>query len=64
MNPPYRQIRAACDESGVDSAEAASGALPQATGSRRIAWAAVPEEVATGIERLLGSRVVAAGGYV
>jgi hypothetical protein len=59
MNPPYRQIRAACDESGVDSAEAASGALPQATGSRRIAWAAVPEGVTTGIERLLG-----AGGYV
>ncbi|MEU8144025.1 aminoglycoside phosphotransferase family protein [Nonomuraea sp. NPDC048901] len=43
------------------------GVLPRATGGRRIAWAAVPEEVAAGIERLLGDGVVGAvsqpGGF-
>jgi hypothetical protein len=54
-------------ESGVSSQEAGSGALPQATGGRRITWAAVPEKVAAGIERLLGGKVVGAasqpGGF-
>lgn len=43
------------------------GALPPATGGRRIAWSAVPWQVAAGIERLLGSRVTGAvsqpGGF-
>ncbi|MFC9425679.1 phosphotransferase family protein [Streptomyces sp. NPDC056987] len=36
--------------------------LPQQTGTRRIAWNAVPQDVAAGIERLLGAEVVAAAG--
>ncbi|MEV5896520.1 aminoglycoside phosphotransferase family protein [Nonomuraea fuscirosea] len=42
-------------------------ALPHVTGGRRIGWAAVPGEVAAGIERLLGGRVTGAvsqpGGF-
>ncbi|WP_433509946.1 phosphotransferase family protein [Nonomuraea sp. CA-143628] len=51
----------------MSSQEHGSSAVPRATGGRRIAWAAVPEEVAAGIERLLGDRVVGAvsqpGGF-
>ncbi|GAA2023808.1 hypothetical protein GCM10009839_21860 [Catenulispora yoronensis] len=36
--------------------------LPHHTGSRRISWDAVPQDVAAGIERLIGAKVVAAAG--
>ncbi|MEV4018121.1 aminoglycoside phosphotransferase family protein [Nonomuraea angiospora] len=36
--------------------------MPPATGGRRIAWAEVPAEVRTAIEKLLGSKVVGAAG--
>ncbi|MFC4117948.1 phosphotransferase family protein [Nonomuraea zeae] len=53
--------------SGAGEHEAGRGVLPQATSGSRIAWAAVPEEVVAGIERLLGGRVVDAvsqpGGF-
>jgi hypothetical protein len=43
------------------------GAMPPATGARRIPWAEVPAEVRASIERLLGGKVVGAvsqpGGF-
>ncbi|MDX3529017.1 aminoglycoside phosphotransferase family protein [Streptomyces sp. ID05-39B] len=46
---------------------AAGLGMPEATGSRRMAWAAMPHEVTAGIERLLGSPVAEAisqpGGF-
>lgn len=51
---------------GEDLAAAALS-LPEATGSRRVAWAALPREVTARIERLLGSPVATAvsqpGGF-
>ncbi|WP_179381926.1 hypothetical protein [Streptomyces sp. SA15] len=39
---------------------AGSLGMPEATGSRRMAWAAMPREVTAEIERLLGSPVAEA----
>ncbi|MER7791313.1 aminoglycoside phosphotransferase family protein [Streptomyces sp. NPDC097640] len=51
---------------GEELAAVAPG-LPEATGSRRVAWAALPREVTARIERLLGSPVTTAisqpGGF-
>jgi hypothetical protein len=44
-----------------------AGPLPSATGSRRIAWSALPATVASGVELMLGAKVVDAasqsGGF-
>lgn len=46
---------------------AAGPGMPEATGSRRMAWAAMPHEATAEIERLLGSPVAEAisqpGGF-